>query len=562
MRAGLAVVLIGPFLAGCLPQGHAPIGQRVLPARGKAGAQFVPPPAEGGPGRLLAWLAREDGEGDDLYVIDLPPGEDPAPPRQIAERVAVSSSIICDPLTVPGHPQCRVVVNSGGAVLLRDWAPPPPDALLRDVPGPPLALVELDTGQRVNPGMVTIAQASPSGDRLLVGLGGLGGQEPLRVLDLAGSRVVRETVLPPLSQQVMVGEDLFYSPRLEGSQPSLSPRPLLVLRASGASLEIAADVASFSTRRIAGTEQLLLQRSVTAATSDSAFALLDPATLTEIPLSPALNQGACCSFSPDGRWAVLTGTTTRGAVSFFDRESGALTTHSLPSEGRGGSFFSEPILWRPGREEAWIPTGETGILIWRPGAELQAIERQPWPYQRRPEGEESLFTPDGQHWFSAEPDFTSAVVPVFLGLTDDPEGPRQLLTPAGTTSSVHWPLPGADGRLVVETWTTDQKRADIYLVDPAAGTAHALATGGNTIAVGAKRILTLAHWLPVGGSGDLTEVQLETGQPTLMAENVSFIAVEESAPAADPLAAGTRLVFVVHNRLSSPFDGLWVATLP
>jgi hypothetical protein len=124
-----------------------------------------------------------------------------------------------------------------------------------------------------------------------------------------------------------------------------------------------------------------------------------------------------------------------------------------------------------------------------------------------------------------------------------------------------WPL--ADGRLVVEARITNEKRSDIYLVDPAARTTRQLGHSGNVVATGATRILVFLDWLIGGGSGALTLIDLETGARTLLAENVHHVAVEKSAsPGVDALAPGTRIAYVSRHRIESPYDGLWVAHLP
>jgi hypothetical protein len=35
-----------------------------------------------------------------------------------------------------------------------------------------------------------------------------------------------------------------------------------------------------------------------------------------------------------------------------------------------------------------------------------------------------------------------------------------------------------------------------------------------------------------------------------------------ASPDADRLASGTRVAYLVRDRLESPYDGLWVASLP
>jgi hypothetical protein len=81
------------------------------------------------------------------------------------------------------------------------------------------------------------------------------------------------------------------------------------------------------------------------------------------------------------------------------------------------------------------------------------------------------------------------------------------------------------------------------------------------------RALALLNWEVSRSSGDLTLIELASGSKTLLAEDAYAVAVDPGRSAdvpadADRLAAGTRVAFLARNRLDSPYDGLWVATLP
>jgi hypothetical protein len=170
------------------------------------------------------------------------------------------------------------------------------------------------------------------------------------------------------------------------------------------------------------------------------------------------------------------------------------------------------------------------------------------------------FTPDGQFWLSYSGEgLWGDKPPILLRSVDDASFAPMLLNPAGTAVQNVWPL--ADGRLVVEDRISNEKRSDIYLVDPAARTTRQLGHSGNVVATGATRILVFLDWLIGGGSGELTLIDLETGARTLLAENV-HAAVVEKAAGADALAPGARIAFISRHRIESPYDGLWVARLP
>jgi hypothetical protein len=62
-------------------------------------------------------------------------------------------------------------------------------------------------------------------------------------------------------------------------------------------------------------------------------------------------------------------------------------------------------------------------------------------------------------------------------------------------------------------------------------------------------------------------IDLATGVQTLLAQDVYAAAVDPGihayvAPGTDALAPGTRIAFLVRNRMDSPYDGIWVAELP
>jgi hypothetical protein len=86
------------------------------------------------------------------------------------------------------------------------------------------------------------------------------------------------------------------------------------------------------------------------------------------------------------------------------------------------------------------------------------------------------------------------------------------------------------------------------------------------VMTGATRALTLLNWISSAATGDLTLIDFDTGATTVLAENVSQIVLQPPAEttglSGDPLAPGLDVAFVVHDLLDSPYDGVWVATLP
>ena len=129
------------------------------------------------------------------------------------------------------------------------------------------------------------------------------------------------------------------------------------------------------------------------------------------------------------------------------------------------------------------------------------------------------------------------------------------------------PRETGDGRLLAEAWLVDSQRSDIYLVDPDAMTSRTIASNGHVLSVGQTRALALLNFDLARLTGDLTLVDLASGDHTLIAEDVYAVAVDRGrlaiVPAgSDVLAPGTRVAFLTRNRLDSPYDGLWVTELP
>ena len=171
-----------------------------------------------------------------------------------------------------------------------------------------------------------------------------------------------------------------------------------------------------------------------------------------------------------------------------------------------------------------------------------------------------MFTRDGKYWFSRD-----AMSTVNIGLADDPTAPLFPIHPNGTRVSAFWET--HDGHFWVGASTTDENRQDIYLIDPEARTSRTLATGGHLVVPGHTRALAILNWESSRLAGDLVLIDLASGEQTLLAENVYAAAVDpgqtaDVSPDADRLASGTRVAFLTRSRLESPYDGLWLATLP
>jgi hypothetical protein len=230
--------------------------------------------------------------------------------------------------------------------------------------------------------------------------------------------------------------------------------------------------------------------------------------------------------------------------------------------------------WRPCRDELWLPWTEydtnapysviNHLTVWAPGVPVRQLDGVvATALERLPDLDDSMFSRAGTWVFTLAVDQGGRAAVSALS-ADDPSQPAVPLNPAGTTVDSYWEL--ADGRLVFEAAITGNRINDIYIVDPARAERRALASGGHVLSVGATRLLALLDWLPSSGSGTLTLVDLETGAHTVIAENVFAAALDRRTlpgdPDGDPLGSGARLAYLVRNRLDSPWDGLWMTTLP
>jgi hypothetical protein len=172
------------------------------------------------------------------------------------------------------------------------------------------------------------------------------------------------------------------------------------------------------------------------------------------------------------------------------------------------------------------------------------------------EQQQTTFTADGRYWFPTKtPNSPDSVVQV--GLADDPMGPRFDLHPAGTTLVQYWEL--ADGRILAPAFSTTATRSNVYVVDPATGQSQVLGEEGAVVAVGQTRLLVNQHILD--NEGDLTVFDLGTARSTVLALEFTLAAFVEPV-GEDAVAPGAHVAFQFQARFPSPYDGIWLATVP
>jgi hypothetical protein len=363
-----------------------------------------------------------------------------------------------------------------------------------------------------------------------------------------------------------IGEDLYFGRLLsEGvlargssinrSKPGAAFETLLSSAGIVKFLPIATDVG----------DELLV--SSTTDAGDIPFLLLDTKFLLSTSLPAETGKAQFHSASSDGHYLLFRSPLAGGSYSLFIFDW--TTNYHASSSSSDGRPISTDSEWRPGTHELWSRLSPTGLGVWKP--DLGQIRGDPsaFPIQLTflPEGRKSMFTRDGGRWLSVEGVMVGNVVEsiIYLGSADDLTAPRQELHPQGQQMHALWET--KDGRLLVGASSFGEDRQDIYLVDPATGASRGIASGGHLVALGRTRTLALLNWQIASSTGDLTLIDLSTGIKTTLAQGVYDFAIDpgtsaELAPDADPLAPGTVIAFLVRHRLTSPYDGLWVAYLP
>jgi hypothetical protein len=549
------VLAVAALLAACLPTGGPPSGQHVVHDRTLSGVYVTASEVDGVPSHVLATGPLR--QANELCQLQ--------PAGQVS---------LADVFQFP-------VLEGHTAVRLEDQEPITKDFLLE---GGDIAKYRFATDRR---GRLLYLTCSPSlglaawrFDWRTASAGYLGRGYVLSPgrTRVYGSTLFELDVGPTLLGSIdgtFVGEDFYYvslsniaefdHTNLGRSKPGTTPEILL---SSTGRIGLAA---------IEGDRPQILVCLYSASPWDSAcgsgfvpFALLDSHELTTsvLPLRPV--QLAFISASSDGHWLLFTSPDPNvqgGPVSKFDLLLFDWTTGAIEKTGPdlfdGLLPISEGGEWRPGRQELWFNFYEivTNFGLWKAGSGFRLMAGVPARVTELPDGRISMFTRDGAYWFS----WGNALRTAYVGPADDPTAPTFPLHPDGTILEALWEI--GDGRLLVGSSTTDPNRQEIAVVDPLARTSRVVASGGHVIALGQGRALVILDWETTRGAGNLTLVDLASGETTLLAENVYAAAVDPGTtadvpPGADRLAVGTGVAFLTRSRLESPYDGLWVARLP
>jgi len=314
---------------------------------------------------------------------------------------------------------------------------------------------------------------------------------------------------------------------------------------------MASGIASFG---VQAAPLLVMLARPTADPTVNTFSILDPVTLEETP-SPFGSDRF--TVSPDGRWLLnveYNSDFSGSTYTFFDRVTGTEDVWEVPAAIAGG------YEWRPGHDEIWIGDGQAvppSTVIKKPGVPPVSVAAWMFPLSDASGGISSSFTRDGVYWFSAISGLEVGHPRIQVGSADDLNAPRFDLVPDGNLNYAYWQL--ADGRILIPTFVRGPTRTDIFVIDPRNGDTRLLGTEGMVTAVGQTRLLATLH--VVDGLGDLTAIELATGRKTALAPECSVGAVVEPQ-GADPVAPGAHVAYQFRARFASPYDGIWIATVP
>jgi hypothetical protein len=362
------------------------------------------------------------------------------------------------------------------------------------------------------------------------------------------------------AEPAFVDDDVYYGVSKVGEAGTVSSIYRDRMGRPPESLLTTTGVVTFRTIPTDVTAQLLVSSKTEAG--ESPYLLLDSKRLSSTMLPLQRGSAQLQSISSDGHWLTFGEPAPEGGRLFlFDWTSGDSASLIL----NGSVDLAE---WRPGHHELWIPLRSGINVVWAssPDTAKSSFSAGITQVEFSPDGRRSIFTRDGRHWLSSQARTVGSdgiTVAFFAGDVDNPSFAPVQLNPWGEQLASLWEM--ADGRLLVgATALRVGERQDIFLVDADAGSSKLIASGGHLVALGQSRALALLNWQLSSSTGDLTLIDLETGAKTLLAENVYDLAVDTATSEAgiDTLAPGTRIAFLVRNRLASPYDGLWVARLP
>jgi hypothetical protein len=522
-----SLACVAALAAACVPRGDPPAGRQLVADRTAALVGMVRPNGDGAT-RLLVTRPGQDPMTVDLSVITADAAGGPPSERVLAAGLHSTFSVDCQ-IWMNCFPN-----DARGRVFLTT-------AYDMSGTGPGWITTRIDplTGDRLELGAGAAFQLSPSGERLLVSTPVSNASARMYQNATLYEADDRAVALGTTNYGLFIGEDLYYV---------TAQQELMRLVPGGVPELLSTGIGFFNRLTLEGDLLLELVRSSADLTSNT-YSIFDAVTLEETASPFGSTPFAMLT---DGRW-LLALDFTSGSATFIERVTGAEDVFTPPPEfGIGG------LLFRPGHDEVWFSDGQypqPTLWIKKPGG--PAVESSGLPYEYADDsGGSSSFTRDGAYWFSSRAPAGERPI-VQVGSADDPNGARFDVVPAGANSDQYWQL--ADGRLLVPSWIDDGKRANIYAVSPVTGETQLLGEEGMVIVIGQTRLMASLH--VIDGRGDLAAIELGSGRATVLAQEFAMGALVEPQ-GADRVATGAHVAYQFQARFASPYDGIWLATIP
>lgn len=541
----LAVVL---FLTpgGCLPRGEAPAGRQILADRTAVLAGIVPVQGDGVV-RVLFFRPGKDADNVNLWVLAVDPNGGPSTEKMLFADIDTGIELGYRPTaTGGGYP-----TDAQGRVYFSRLVPSNDPSQLYTVD---VMRADSATGEVVDLGSQAPGVAVPPGPNGYPTVSNYAGS-PL-VFDANGGVTVAD-----VASYGFGGSTAFYL-TTDGT--------LVSLDTTGTARQLATGVATFMA---VSAQTVLITRAVTDPSTippppdpfpgpppppaQVTGALLDTVTLVETPLPDGFLYQHAYRPSPSGRWLIVNQMSQdpnqsygSGAV-LLDTMTGAID----PLE----STFSNNATWRPGHDELWATSMDDPEQTGLPSTASLSIKKPGLAVQTVAGVYFTRFSDDGAFWFSRGAPIDAQDSSDLVGLADDPAGPRFPAVPAGSSLDTAWSL--GDGRLLDDSFAgLDNFENDyVQLVDPRNGVTLPVGERGILSAVGTTRALGIYHMSYL--RGDLTTTDFATGRSTVLAAEFAQAAIAEPQ-GPDPYPPGGRIVYQFVARFDSPWDGLWMATVP